>query len=71
MCINTSKTKNKGGAGADGAGNGSGARTPPMQSLARDANTIRMDRAELEVNPGTGQTVQKALPKLLEENKAG
>ena len=42
-----------------------------MQSLARDANQIRMDRAELEVNPGTGQTVQKALPKLLEENKAG
>jgi hypothetical protein len=28
-----------------------------------------MDRAEFEVNPGTGQIVAKALPRLLEERK--
>ena len=48
-----------------------GRRTPPMQSLARDQNQIRMDRAEFEVNPGTGQTVAKPLPRLLEERKQG
>ena len=42
-----------------------------MQSLARDQNQIRMDRAEFEVNPGTGQTVAKPLPRLLEERKLG
>ena len=30
-----------------------------------------MDRAELEVNPGSGQTVAKPLPRLLEERKQG
>jgi len=30
-----------------------------------------MDRAEFEVNPGTGQTVAKPLPRLLEERKQG
>jgi len=30
-----------------------------------------MDRAEFEVNPGTGQTVAKPLPRLLEERKLG
>ena len=30
-----------------------------------------MDRAEFEVNPGTGQVVAKPLPRLLEERKLG
>ena len=30
-----------------------------------------MDRAEYEINPGTGKTVAKPLPRLLEERKAG
>ena len=30
-----------------------------------------MDRAEVEVNPGTGQTVSKPLPRVLEERKTG
>ena len=30
-----------------------------------------MDRAEFEVNPGTGQTIAEALPTLLEERKVG
>jgi len=30
-----------------------------------------MDRAEFEVNPGTGKTVAKPLPRLLEERKTG
>ena len=30
-----------------------------------------MDRAEFEVNPGTGKTVAKPLPRLLEERKQG
>lgn len=30
-----------------------------------------MDRAEFEVNPGTGQTINKPLPALLEEQKLG
>lgn len=42
-----------------------------MQSLARDQNQIRMDRAEFEVNPGSGQVVSKPLPRLLEERKDG
>ena len=35
--------------------------TPPMRALARDAaNMIRVDRAEFEVNPGSGQTESAA-----------
>ena len=30
-----------------------------------------MDRAEFEVNPGTGQTVAKPLQALMEEQKLG
>ena len=30
-----------------------------------------MDRAEFEVNPGSGQVVAKPLPRLLEERKDG
>ena len=73
MCIGAANRKNKGAGGIGGAAqeeNG-GRRTPPMQSLARDQNQIRMDRAEFEVNPGTGQTVAKPLPRLLEERKLG
>lgn len=64
------KNRNAGMAATDEAGR-DGRRTPPMQSLARDQNQIRMDRAEFEVNPGTGQTVAKPLPRLLEERKQG
>ena len=42
-----------------------------MNALTRNQNQIRMDRAEFEVNPGTGQTVAKPLPTLLEERKIG
>ena len=71
--LGAANRKNKGGAGmaaAEEAGR-DGRRTPPMQSLARDQNQIRMDRAELEVNPGTGQTVAKPLPRIFEEHKQG
>lgn len=30
------------------------------QASTRDSNTIRVDRAELEVNPGSGKTVLDA-----------
>lgn len=30
-----------------------------------------MDRAEFEVNPGTGKTIAKPLPRLLEDRKNG
>ena len=30
-----------------------------------------MDRAEYEINPGTGKTIAKPLPRLLEERKNG
>ena len=70
MCIGAANRKNKnapgGGAASDTSGT-DGRRTPPMQSLARDQNQIRMDRAEFEVSPGTGKTVAKPLPRLLEE----
>jgi hypothetical protein len=73
MCIGAANRKNKGGAGmaAQESEGRDGRRTPPMQSLARDHNQIRMDRAEFEVSPGTGQLVAKPLPRLLEERKAG
>ena len=56
MCIGAANRKNKGGAGmaAQESEGRDGRRTPPMQSLARDHNQIRMDRAEFEVSPGTG-----------------
>ena len=70
MCIGAANRKNKGGIGNE-TETRDGRRTPPMQSLARDQNQIRMDRAEVEVNPGTGQTVSKPLPRVLEERKTG
>jgi len=56
MCIGAANRKNKGATGmaAQEDVGRDGRRTPPMQSLARDQNQIRMDRAEFEVNPGTG-----------------
>ena len=72
MCIGAANRKKGGGnVPAQEEGGRDGRRTPPMQTLARDQNQIRMDRAELEVNPGTGKTVQKPLPRLLEERKNG
>ena len=73
MCIgaaNRKKNPATGVAATEGEGR-DGRRTPPMQSLARDQNQIRMDRAEYEINPGTGKTVAKPLPRLLEERKNG
>ena len=63
------KAKPGTGMAAEAEAGRDGRRTPPMQSLARDQNQIRMDRAELEVNPGTGQTVAKPLPRIFEEHK--
>lgn len=53
-CIGSNNKKNKGGTAGDSA-SPSGSKSQPMQSLARN-NMIRVDRSELEVNPGTGQT---------------
>ena len=62
-----------------GAGNASdistegtdGKRTPPMQSLARENNKIRMDKVEFETQPGAGATTMKALNKYTEEKRLG
>ena len=54
MYIGAANRKQKGGMGANETDTRDGRRTPPMQSLARELNQIRMDRAEVEVNPGTG-----------------
>ena len=35
-------------------------KTPPMQSLARDNNRIRLDKAEVETKPG-GKTVSMTM----------
>lgn len=48
-----------------------GKRTPPMQSLARENNKIRMDRVEVESQPGAGVTVLKPLNKYTEDKKSG
>ena len=45
-------------------------RKPPTQSLVGDSNRIRMDTAEVELNPGTGKTVAQPLPRMNEEQKA-
>ena len=71
MCIGAANRKKPGSTPAQEEASRDGRRTPPMQTLARDQNQIRMDRAELEVNPGSGKTVQKPLPRLLEERKNG
>ena len=73
MCIGAANRKNKTPTGmvAPEPDGRDGRRTPPMSNLARDQNQIRMDRAEFEVNPGTGQVVAKPLPRLLEERKNG
>ena len=59
MSIGAGNRKNKTASGmaAQEEGVRDGRRTPPMQSLARDHNQIRLGRAELEVKPGTGKTV--------------
>lgn len=44
--------------------------TPPMQSLARMNNKIRLDRAEVEQQPG-GKTVMMPIGRFEEEKKAG
>jgi len=69
--IGAANRKNKNVPGGTAAVENDGRRTPPMQSLARDQNQIRMDRAEFEVSPGTGKIVAKPLTRLLEEHKGG
>ena len=51
MCIGAANRKPKpaGGMAAQENDGHNGRRTPPMQSLARDQNKIRMDRAEFTV----------------------
>lgn len=44
--------------------------TPPMQSLARMNNKIKLDRAEVEQQPG-GKTVLVPLQKFEEDKKSG
>ena len=73
MCIgaNNRKNKNQTGIVAQDTDGRDGRRTPPIVGLVRDQNLIRMDRAEYEVNPGTGKTVSKPLTRLIEERKQG
>ena len=63
--------KNKGAAGGDQSDNTDGKRTPPMQSLARENNKIRMDKVEFEAQPGAGVTALKPLNKYAEDKKSG
>ena len=42
--------------------------TPPMQSLARMNNKIKIDRAEIEQQPG-GKTIQVPMQKFEEDKK--
>ena len=71
MCVGAANRKGKGNAVQPQEEGRDGRRTPPMQSLARDQNQIRMGRAEFEINPGSGQVISKPLPRLLEERKTG
>lgn len=48
-----------------------GKKTPPMQSLVRENNKIRMDRVEVESQPGAGTTIMKPLQKYAEDKKSG
>lgn len=64
--------KNKGGSDNEaGSQSQDGKRTPPMQSLARENNKIRMDKVEYESQPGAGVTAMKPLSKYSEDKKTG
>ena len=69
-----SKRKNSASGVSTGSGNsqfdGEGGRstTPPMQSLARMNNKIRLDRAEVEQQPG-GKTVMMPIGNLETDKK--
>ena len=64
------RRKNEAAAGGATEGH-DGKRTPPMQSLARENNKIRMDKVEYESTPGQGLTQLKTLSKYTEDKKSG
>ncbi len=65
---NTSNTS--GSNNGNWEGESSRSNTPPMQSLARMNNKVKLDRAEVEQQPG-GKTVMVAMQKFEEDKKAG